>query len=270
MPTFETAPGVHLHYLVDDFTEPWREPATILMLHGNAESGQAWYAWVPLLARRFRVVRPDMRGYGASTPMPRDFKWSLDVIIDDYARLMDSLGVRRFHLVGAKIGGIVARAFAARRPERVATLTVIGSPPPLRRGAERIPELTEEFETRGVEHWARRTMAGRLGDRFPAEGIEWWIKFMGRTPVSTIVGFNAAINYSDIRADLPKIACPTLVITTDESGLASVEETRAWQQTIKNSELLVVPGNSFHVAASDAERCARATLDFIDRHGVAT
>jgi pimeloyl-ACP methyl ester carboxylesterase len=270
MPTFETSPGVYLHYLVDDFTEPWREPATIVLLHGNAESGQAWYAWVPLLARRFRVVRPDMRGYGRSTPMARDFKWSLDVIIDDYARLVDSLGVRRFHLIGAKIGGIVARAFAARRPERVATLTVIGSPPPLRRGAERIPELTEEFETRGVEHWARRTMAGRLGDRFPAEGVEWWIEFMGRTLVSTIVGFNAAINYSDIRADLPKITCPTLVITTDESGLASVEETRAWQQTIRRSELLVIPGNSFHVAASDAERCARATLDFIDRHGGAT
>jgi pimeloyl-ACP methyl ester carboxylesterase len=206
-----------------------------------------------------------MRGYGASTPMPRDFPWTLDVIIDDYTRLMDSLGVQRFHLIGAKIGGIIARAFAARRPERVATLTVVGSPPPLRQGAEHIPALTEEFETRGVEHWARRTMAGRLGERFPAEGVEWWIRFMGRTPVSTIVGFNAAINYSDIRADLPKIGCPTLVITTDGSGLASVEETRAWQQAIAGSELLVIPGNSFHVAASDAERCARATLDFIGR-----
>jgi pimeloyl-ACP methyl ester carboxylesterase len=90
---------------------------------------------------------------------------------------------------------------------------------------------------------------------------------MGRTPVSTIVGFNAAINYSDIRADLPKIGCPTLVITTDGSGLASVEETRAWQRAIAGSELLVIPGNSFHVAASDAERCARATLDFIGRRG---
>src|SRR5262249_60941172 len=106
--------------------------------------------------------------YGASTPMPRDFKWSLDVIIDDYARLMDSLGVRRFHLVGAKIGGIVARAFAARRLERVATLTVIGSPPPLRRGAERIPELNQEVATRGVGHWARRTRAGRARQRVAA------------------------------------------------------------------------------------------------------
>ena len=267
MPTFAASADLQMHYLVDDFSDPWTQPDTLLLLHGNAESSRAWYAWVPSLARRFRVVRPDMRGYGASTPMPRDFKWTLDVIIDDYVRLMDSLGVRRFHLVGAKIGGIIARAFAARRPERVMTLTVIGSPPPLRKGAEGIPALTEEFETRGVEHWARRTMAGRLGERFPAAGVEWWITFMGRTPVSTIVGFNAAINYSDIRADLPRITCPTLVVTTDQSGLASVEETRAWQQTIRDSELLVIPGNSFHVAASDAERCAQATLDFIDRRG---
>src|SRR3989449_2172572 len=146
-----------------------------------------------------------MRGYGASTPMRRDFAWTLDVIVGDYARLMDSLGVSRFHLVGAKIGGIIARAFAARRPERVRTLTVVGSPPPLRQGAERIPALNQEFETKGVEHWARRTMAGRLGDRFPPEGVAWWIRFLGRPPLSTIVRFNPPINYSDIRADVPKI-----------------------------------------------------------------
>src|SRR3989442_13340446 len=204
MATFETSPGVHLHYLVDDFTAPWTEPATILLLHGNAESTQAWYAWVPLLARRFRVVRPDMRGCGASTPMPRDFKWSLDVVIDDYVRLIDSLGVQRVHLVGAKIGGIIARAFAARRPERVTTLTVIGSPPPLRKGAEGIPALTAEFETTGVEHWARRTMAGRLGERFPAVGVGVWIRFMGRAPVSTFAGFNAPIYVSHLRAHPPQ------------------------------------------------------------------
>jgi len=265
--TFRSHDGFEIAYCVDDFTDPWTKPETVLLLHGNAESSAAWYGWVPHLARHHRVVRPDRRGFGASTPMPRDFPWTLDIIIDDHIRLMDALGIERFHVVGCKYGGTIARAFAARRPERVTTLTVIGSPPPLRKGAEGIPALTAEFETTGVEHWARRTMAGRLGARFPAVGVEWWIRFMGRTPVSTIVGFNAAINYSDIRADLPRIACPTLVITTDQSGLASVDETRAWQQTIRDSELLVIPGNSFHVAASDAERCARATLDFIDRRG---
>ena len=71
---------------------------------------------------------------------------------------------------------------------------------------------------------------------------------------------------ADIRADLRRISCPTLVITADGSGLASVDETRAWQQQISNSSLLVLPGNSYHVAASHAERCAEATLDFIARN----
>jgi 3-oxoadipate enol-lactonase len=268
MPTFLATPDLHMHYEVDDFTDPWREKETILLLHGNAESSAAWYGWVPYLARRYRVVCPDMRGFGASTPMPRDFPWTLDGLIEDFIKLVDMLEIGRFHLVGAKIGGTIARAFAARRPERVMTLTVVGTPPPIREGAaERAPELAHEFDTQGVEHWARRTMAGRLGDGFPPEGVEWWIKFMGRTAVSTQIGFMKTIACADIRADVPKIACPTLVITTDGSGLASVEETRDWQQQIANSRLLVLPGNSYHVAASHAERCAEATLDFIARNG---
>jgi len=266
VPSLRVSPDCTLHYVVDDYSDPWREPQTVLMLHGNAESGAAWYGWVPHLARHFRVVRPDMRGFGASTPMPRDFPWTLDRICDDYIALMDALGIARFHVVAAKIGGTVARHFAARDAGRVLTLTLAGTPVPKRAVGPRA-ELVEEFETKGVGHWARRTMAGRLGSRFPPEGLEWWIRFMARTPVSTIVGFNATINYSDIRADVAKIACPALVITTDESGLSSVEETRAWQEAIPGSELLVIPGNSYHVAASHAERCAAATVDFVTRRG---
>jgi pimeloyl-ACP methyl ester carboxylesterase len=259
-----------MHYEVDDFTDPWRKPETVLLLHGNAESGVAWNGWVPTLARRYRVVRPDMRGFGQSTPMPRGFPWTLDRIIDDYASLMDHLGIDRFHLVGAKIGGTIARAFAARRPERVATLTVVGTPPPLRAGAaERVPELNAAFERDGVEPWARQTMGGRLGSDFLPEGVEWWIEYMARTAVSTQIGFMKTIACADIRADVPKIRCPTLVITTDGSGLASVDETRAWQRQIPDSTLQVLPGNSYHVAATHAERCAEATLDFVSRHPIA-
>src|SRR5215212_6065759 len=135
MPAFHPSPDLDMHYQVDDFTDPWRQPQTILMLHGNAESGLAWYAWVPALARQYRVVRPDMRGFGQSTPMPRDYPWTLDRLVEDFCLLLDNQRIDRFHLVGAKIGGTVARAFAARRPERVKTLTVVGTPPPLRAGA---------------------------------------------------------------------------------------------------------------------------------------
>ncbi len=265
MPVIKT-PGLEMHYLVDDFTLPWGNPETVLLLHGCAESGLVWYDWMPHLAQRFRVVRPDMRGFGASTPMARDFKWTVDVVINDYLHLMDALGIKRFHLVAAKIGGTVARAFAARHPDRVQTLTAVGTPQAPRPGAEHIPALIKEFDTKGAGHWAERTMKGRLGDDFPAEGTRWWTEFMGKTAVSTLVGFNIGVNYADISGDLPRIACPTLVITTKGSGLGSVEETRQWQEKIPGSELLVLPGDSYHPAASDAEACALATVDFIERN----
>ena len=266
MPTFQSTPDLEMHYEVDDFTDPWRSRETILLLHGNAESGAAWYGWVPTLARHRRRPAEAAHIWAHHAIVPRDFPWTLDVLIDDFIRLMDRLEADRFHLVGAKIGGTIARAFAARRPGRVMTLTVVGTPPPMREGAaERAPELAQEFEMQGVEHWARRTMAGRLGSIFPPEGVEWWIRFMGHTAVSTQIGFMKTIACADIRADVPKIGCHTLVITTDGSGLASVDETRTWQQRIPNSSLLVLPGNSYHVAASHAERCAEATLDFIGR-----
>lgn len=264
MPTIRVAPDLDMFYVVDDYTDPWKKSETILLLHGLAESSASWFAWVPHLARDFRIVRPDLRGFGKSTPMARDYPWSMDIVVDDLARLMTELGIARFHLVGAKIGGTVARRFASRFPERVLTLTLAGTPAPFRDTvAARAEAWTKEIEASGLESWARRTMAGRLGDRFPAEGAEWWVQLMARTAVSTVLGAILPIPATDIRADLPRIACPTLVMTTEGSALGSVAETAAWQKQIPDSTLLVLPGNSYHVAASDADRCARETLAFI-------
>src|SRR5258706_271918 len=104
------------------------------------------------------------------------------------------------------------------------------------------------------------------GTHFASEAVEWWIKFMGRTSLSSVLGFVNAINFTDISADIPKIQCPMLVITTEGSSLASVEQTRAWQEQVPGSELLVLPGNSYHIAVTNPERCAAAALDFIQRH----
>jgi pimeloyl-ACP methyl ester carboxylesterase len=91
---------------------------------------------------------------------------------------------------------------------------------------------------------------------------------MSSAPVSTLVGFQP-INYADISAEIPKIKCPTLVITTEASALASIDENRAWQQQIPGSRLLVLPGDSYHVALTDADACAEATLDFIAQNSAA-
>ena len=86
---------------------------------------------------------------------------------------------------------------------------------------------------------------------------------MSRTAVSTMIGFNRTLNYVDIGSEMRRIQCPTLVITTQASGLASVEENRAWQQEIPNSRLLVLPGDSYHAALTHPDACAKATLEFI-------
>lgn len=257
--------GCTLRYRVDDFTDPWRAPGAVLLLHGNAESSLAWHRWVPVLARHFRVVRPDMRGYGESTPMPRDHPWTLEELVEDGCAVMDALGIEQFHLVGAKVGGTIARVFAARRPHRVCSLVVAGTPQARRPGAEQVEAIVAELEAYGTAHWARRSMAGRLGARFPAEGASWWAEYMGRAPVSSMVGFNRTVNYADVSGELPRIACSTLVITTEGSALGDVEKTRAWQAAIPRSRLLVLPGDSYHVAVSHAGECASAALAFMQQ-----
>jgi 3-oxoadipate enol-lactonase len=266
MPTVHIASDLEMHYLVDDFTDPWRDPETILLLHGSSESGAVWFGWVPHLARHFRVVRPDMRGFGLSTPMPRDYGWVLDVVVDDFATLMRELGTERFHLVGAKIAGTIARRFAARFPDRVRTLTLVGTPPPRRDHKPGVlPAWLAQIEREGVESWARGTMSGRLGSDFPREGLDWWAKLMGRTPLSTALGFVATIPGWNVADDLARIECPTLVITTEGSAIGTAEEVSVWQKKIPRSTLLTLPGDSFHAAATAPDQCARATLEFIKR-----
>ena len=58
--------GIELFYTVDDFTDPWTNPETVVLHHGMAKNHKLWYAWVPILARHYRVIRFDMRGMGQS------------------------------------------------------------------------------------------------------------------------------------------------------------------------------------------------------------
>jgi pimeloyl-ACP methyl ester carboxylesterase len=255
-----------MFYRDECFADAWRATATALLLHGNAESSAAWNAWLPRLGRELRVVRPDMRGFGLSTPMPLDHPWSPDGLVDDFIRFADALELDPVHLVAAKIACPIALRLAARHPSRVRSLVVLGG---LVSGQESLGDRAASWlahiEANGVESWARWTMPGRLGQSCPEEMREGWAKLMGATPLSTQLGFIRSVPGIDVRADLGRIACPTLVVTTDGSGLGSVEAVRAWQAAIPGSELMVVPGDSYHVAATHPELCAAAVLDFIGR-----
>jgi 3-oxoadipate enol-lactonase len=60
MMQFQASDGIRLAYNITDFTDPWTEPATLILLHAAMGSSRRFYAMVPPLCRRFRVVRLDL------------------------------------------------------------------------------------------------------------------------------------------------------------------------------------------------------------------
>jgi 3-oxoadipate enol-lactonase len=163
----------------------------------------------------------------------------------------------------------VALDYAAHDSERLRSLTVLGAP---FEGASsrKVGYSSQEIIDHGVEHWARRTMQNRLGTRMSAEAHDWWGTMMGRTAASTQAGFLDFLVTVDVGPSLPNIRCPVLVVTTGAEGNAAQSITdlslvRSWAATIPRARVLVVPNDSFHVAATDPDVAAEATLDFIRR-----
>lgn len=263
MPSFEPAPGIALHYTVDDFTDPWTPAPTLILLHGLAESGEAFRAFVPYLARTHRVVRLDNRGYGRSPALPADHPWRFDNLVADVVALVRHLGIPRAHLAGAKIGGTVALAVAARHPDLVGRLAVLGGPASLTNMAARTPGWRAQIAAEGVRPWVRGSNAGRLGTRMGPAQLQWWEDLMSRTAASTLEGFLQMVPGVDVTAEVERIRAPTLVVTTTGSGLGSAEEVRAWQGRIPRSRLVVLDNDSYHVAASDPDETAALLRDFL-------
>lgn len=252
--------GCRLHIQINDFSDPWTKTETVLLIHGLAESGHAWFGWVPTLSRKMRVVRADIRGYGQSTPMERDYPWSLDVLADDIAAIIEHLGDGPVHIVGARIGGTIGVRAAAKRPDLVKTLTVIGLPV---KGMTKRPGVDPEVH--GVRAWARSSQEERMGPQVPEAMLDWWSDLMAVTPLSTLLGFSTAVAGFDVGQDLPKLTCPMLAITSD-SKRHPLAETEAWSKRVKSSEILIVPGEGFHAAAVFPDMCSAATLQFIEKH----
>ena len=262
---FECADGARLFYRVDDFTDPWRACPTVVFVHGFAESGEVWRGWVPHFARRYRVVRVDLRGFGRSTPMPENFAWTVDGLVADLAAFIRHLDCGPVHVVSAKSGGALAFKLAAQHPGLMRTLT--GVSPVVRPFRDDHAEWITQIREQGMPAWARATNSARLGSSVSPAEFEWWANELhGKTPVSTVLGYLHMVPSIDVSGDLDKIICPTLIIRTEGSGSRSIESYKEWQPRIRNSELLTIEGDAYHPSAVYPDRCAQATLPFVDRH----
>lgn len=94
----------------------------IVLLHGFPETGDAFAPVIGELGKRFRLIVPDMRGFGKSPPTPSGY--DKRTVATDIRDLLDRIGIDRVHLVGHDLGARVAFAFALQFPQRLKTLTV--------------------------------------------------------------------------------------------------------------------------------------------------
>ena len=237
-----------LFYREDWFGEPWRKPEVAMLIHGNDESSVVWFGWVPRMAQEFRLLRPDLPGFGQSR-IPAGFEWSLPSLATFAARVLDKAGVESAHIIGAKTGGAIAMQFAADYPTRTRTLAVVSGP----------------ASVISVSNPSSIPQRDRLGSAASKEMIEYWNNMFATAPEEGTKGLRKALSKFDLARDgvLQRIRAPTLVITADRSALQSVEKVRQYQLLIPNSRLVVLHSDAYHIAAANADECVTNALAFI-------
>lgn len=243
-----TAATEDVFYRDDWFGEPWRQPEAAILIHGNDESSVVWYAWVPQMAQQFRLLRPDLPGFGRSK-IPAGMEWSVKSLAAFIARVLDQAGISSAHIVGAKTGGAIAMQFAADYPQRTLTLSVASGP----------------ASVIAISNPSPIPQRDRLGSQAPREMVDYWNAMFATAPEEGKKGLNTALATFDLARDgvLQRIKAPALIITADRSALQSVEKVRQYQRLIPGSRLVVLDSDAYHIAAANAPECIANVLAFI-------
>lgn len=102
----------------------------VVLLHGSGAGVSAWANWylaIPALAERFRVIAPDVPGFGYSERKP-GLKYDMKFWVAHLEAFLDAMGIQQATLVGNSFGGGLSLAFTLRHPERVRRLVLMGTP----------------------------------------------------------------------------------------------------------------------------------------------
>ncbi|NNF61942.1 MAG: alpha/beta fold hydrolase, partial [Gammaproteobacteria bacterium] len=110
--------GIRYSYTDSDEGEP------LLLLHGFTADKDHWTRVARHLTDKFRVIAPDLPGFGASTRDPQ-LDYSIDAQAQRVAAFADALGLQQFHLGGSSMGGAIAAVLSARYPQRVQSLWLL-------------------------------------------------------------------------------------------------------------------------------------------------
>jgi pimeloyl-ACP methyl ester carboxylesterase len=170
-----------MHYLEMGTGEP------LLLIHGWPQTSHCWHKVMPVLAKHFQVIAPDLRGFGESEHSGLPF--SRAQLAADIVSLLDALGIDQTHIAGHDWGGMVAFKLALDFPERINKLCLVDCstthwPHWAAHGLwAKIPGLAEDFFALGHEAFIRWCFAGEaavypdsLTSPFPSQampGLHW-------------------------------------------------------------------------------------------------
>ena len=118
------AAGISTHYHEAGSGPP------VLLLHGSGPGVSAWANWrltIPALARNYRVIAPDLVGFGC-TERPGDIRYSLQTWSNHVWSFLDALGIGQTSLVGNSLGGRIGLDMAAQHPDQLHRMVLMGAP----------------------------------------------------------------------------------------------------------------------------------------------
>jgi pimeloyl-ACP methyl ester carboxylesterase len=231
MPTVQ-ANGLEIGYEVHGAGPP------AILLHGATSAGRRDFAaQIPLFSKAFLVHLPDARGHGTTRwDAANGFRY--EWLVDDLIAFADALGLATFHLVGFSMGAMTALHFAARYPERLRTLVVIGITP------QREPRLSVARRLMDPERIMRDdpAFARELSRRHdPAQGEGAWQRLLP----AIIADIDAQPLLSP--RDLRRIEVPAMVVCGDRDPFVPVDHAWGLQRQLPDARLFVVPDSGHEV-----------------------
>src|SRR3990170_4941794 len=211
-----------------------------------------WRHWLRELSRDHMLVRYDERGCGLSDWDVEDF--SFEGWVSDLETVVDTLGLKRFPLVGISQGGPVAVTYAVRHPERVSHLVLYGTYARGWSGRKLSPEAWEELQatiTLMKRGWGRDDPAYRqifTSGFIPGATLEQmrWFNDLQRVSASAdnAVRFMEQFSNIDVVDAFSRLNVPTLVIHARKDGRVPFEEGRRLAAGIEGARFVPLEGQN--------------------------
>lgn len=255
--------GVELVYDLHGAGEP------LVLIHGAQGDRSMFFGIAPTFAQRFRVLTFDQRGSGQSEKP--DMEYSVALLADDTAALMDHVGFASAHIIGVSMGGMIAQELALRQPRKVRSLvlgcTTPGGPQAVRLGGDALARAYStaplSAEERGKALAEAAFTKGYI-EKHP-EVIPAMVEARRQRPLDpqALARRMQAAYVHNTYDRLPQIACPTLVITGKDDALISWENSRILAERIPGATLVVLEPAGHLFWVEQAEQARTAILSFL-------